>query len=91
MGGTFISPNIRKQSDRIDPTGNVINARTKQIIKPVEPEYVAPVINTVIEDIKNETPISTMSEKINKMVEAKIAEKIDAIVEQRVNDALKNI
>jgi len=39
---TVISPNIRKESVRIDPDGNVINARTKQVIEPVTPEYVAP-------------------------------------------------
>ena len=42
MGKVEISPNIRKTSDRIDPAGNIINARTKQIIKPVESEYIAP-------------------------------------------------
>lgn len=91
MGNVVIASNIKRQSARIDPAGNIIDARTKQIIKTIEPEYVAPIVQKVIEEVKKETPISTMSEKINKMVEAKIAEKIDAIVEQRVNDALKNI
>lgn len=39
----LISPNIKRQSVRIDPAGNIINARTKQVIEPVTPEYVAPV------------------------------------------------
>lgn len=42
MGNVIISPNIKKQSDRIDPQGNVIDKRTKQIIEPVTPEYVPP-------------------------------------------------
>lgn len=39
---TIISPNIKKTSERIDPSGNIINPRTKQIVKPVEPEFVPP-------------------------------------------------
>lgn len=86
MGNTIISSNIKRESVRIDPAGNVINPRTKQIIKPAEPEYVPPI--TKVEEVK---PINNMSDKINKMVEAKIAEKIDAIVAERVNEALKNL
>lgn len=44
MGNVFISPNLKKTSERIDPSGNVINPRTKEIIKPVIEEYVAPVV-----------------------------------------------
>lgn len=36
----FISPNIKKESERIDPAGNIINARTKEIVKPIQTEYV---------------------------------------------------
>lgn len=36
----IISPNIKKQSDRIDTSGNIIDARTKQILKPNLPDYV---------------------------------------------------
>ena len=43
-----ISPNIRKQSDRIDPAGNIINAKTKEIIQPVISEYVPPVITPTV-------------------------------------------
>jgi hypothetical protein len=88
MGNVIVSPNIKKQSDRIDPAGNIINPKTRQVIQPVEPEYVPPAV-PITAEVKKETP--NMSEKINKMVEAKIAEKIDAIVEQRVADALKNL
>lgn len=42
MGNVIISPNIKKQSDRIDPQGNIIDKRTKQIIEAVTPEYVPP-------------------------------------------------
>ena len=38
-----ISPNIKKESARIDPVGNIIDAQTKQVIQPVESEYVPPV------------------------------------------------
>ena len=34
MGGVIISPNIKRQSERIDTFGNVINPATKQVIIP---------------------------------------------------------
>ncbi len=37
---TIISPNIKKVSERIDPQGNVIDPRTKQIIQKNEQDYV---------------------------------------------------
>jgi len=33
-GGTFISPNLKKTREMIDKAGNIIDPRTKQIIKP---------------------------------------------------------
>lgn len=42
MGNVYIDPNLRKTSERIDPQGNIINPRTKQVIQPVEEDYIAP-------------------------------------------------
>jgi hypothetical protein len=42
MGNVYIDPNLRKTSERIDPNGNVINPRTKEVIQPVIEEYVEP-------------------------------------------------
>jgi hypothetical protein len=39
---TFISANLKRTSERIDPSGNVIDPRTKQIVQPIAEEYVAP-------------------------------------------------
>lgn len=39
---TFISPNLKRTSERIDPSGNIINPRTKQVIQQTEPEYIPP-------------------------------------------------
>jgi len=39
---TIISPNLKRESVRIDTQGNEINPRTKQVINPAETEYVAP-------------------------------------------------
>jgi len=39
---TVISPNLKRESVRIDTQGNEINPRTKQVINPAETEYVAP-------------------------------------------------
>lgn len=52
MGGVVVSPNIKRESVRIDPAGNVINPRTKAIVTPVEvevevsPVKVEPVVET---------------------------------------------
>ncbi len=35
-GSTFIAPNLVKKTERLDRFGNVIDPRTKQIIKPVD-------------------------------------------------------
>jgi hypothetical protein len=97
----IISKNLHKTSEQIDINGNVVVPFTKQIIKPVEKEYVptpeqlagtqpqtpqSPTTQLNLQDDK-----SPISDKINALVEAKIKEKIDKIVEQRVNEALKNI
>ena len=100
MGNVIISPNIRKESVRIDPSGNVINPRTKQIITPVEPEYVAPApvvetekIGTIqggVADgveIWQQKPVSKMDEMINKLVEKKVEE----MVAKKVEEALSKL
>lgn len=38
----IISPNIKKESVRIDTAGNVIDPRSKQILVPNTPDYVPP-------------------------------------------------
>lgn len=53
---TIISHNLKKTSDRIDPAGNIINPQTKQIIKAVELEYIAPTPTTAAP----EAPISVV-------------------------------
>jgi hypothetical protein len=39
-GKVVISANIQKVSERLDIDGNVIDPRTKEIIKPKEPETI---------------------------------------------------
>lgn len=41
--GVFISPNIQKESVRINTNGDFINPKTKQVIQEIEPEFVAPI------------------------------------------------
>ena len=87
-GNVVISPNIRRTSVRIDPAGNEINPKTKQVINPVEPEYVPPaVVPTVIEEVKKETPKSKIDEMINKLV----GKKVEEMVAKKVEEALKNL
>ena len=88
---TIISPNLKRTSERIDPAGNVINARTKEIIKPIETEYVPPV--APVEAPQAPTPIvnepsgglSKMDEMINKLVEKKVEEMVAKKVEEALN------
>lgn len=42
MGGVMLSPNIKKTSQRIDPAGNIIDPKTKEVLVPIEQEYVPP-------------------------------------------------
>lgn len=42
MESTYISPNIKKESVRIDPSGNIINPQNKQILQKNEPEFIPP-------------------------------------------------
>lgn len=61
---TIISPNIKKQSDRIDPNGNIIDARTKQVITPVEVEYIPPVEAPVVAPV---APVSVVPPQAREM------------------------
>lgn len=56
-----ISPNIKRTSVRIDPAGNVIDPRTKQIIQPVEPEYVSPVKDATVVQTPQYVPSEPLS------------------------------
>jgi hypothetical protein len=89
MGNVVISGNIKRTSERIDPSGNVINPRTRQIIKPVEPEYIPPaqpIPENLIPSFQ-EVKTSKIDEMINNLVEKKVAE----IVTRKVEEALKNL
>lgn len=87
---TIISPNIKKESERIDPAGNIINPKTKQIIKALEPEFIPPIVQPSQEVIT--TPMenkvgSKIDEMINNLVEKKVAE----IVTRKVEEALSKL
>ena len=79
----IISPNIKKESVRINPAGDIINAKTKQVITPVEPEFVPPNIPTL--DTIIEKPVSKIDDMINKLVEKKIEEIISKKIEEALN------
>lgn len=83
MGNVVISPNIKKESVRIDPSGNIINAKTKEIIKPVEPEYVPPTQN--VESTAQPQPVENKTSKIDDMISKKIEEIINRKIEEALN------
>jgi len=55
----IIANNIRKESARIDPAGNIIDARTKQIIEPVATEYVE---QAPVAPLAPATPVAPVAE-----------------------------
>ncbi len=84
MGNVVIAGNIKRERARIDPAGNIINPRTKQIEIPVEPESMSPVVSQETPEAK---PVSKMDELINKLVEKKIEE----MVAKKVEEALSKL
>ena len=78
MGTVIISPNLKRQSDRIDPSGNIINKITKEIIQPVQEDFVppSPVIQPMVEQ-KVEVNTSKIDEMINRKIEEIVAKKIE--------------
>lgn len=89
MGGVQISGNIKKESVRIDPSGNIINPKTREVIKKAEVDEIPPVINTTLPTGMPERmqPKSKIDEMINKLVEKKVEE----LVAKKVEEALKNL
>lgn len=83
---TIISPNIKKTSERIDPDGNVINPRTKQIVETVEPEYTAPVIENIQ---PNGIPVYT--ENKTSKIDDMISKKIEQIINKKIEEALNKL
>lgn len=82
-GKVVLSPNIKKESVRIDPAGNVINKDTKQIIQPVEPEYVPPTQSSP--EIPTANPYPPKTSKIDEMISKKIEEIINKKIEEALN------
>jgi hypothetical protein len=81
MGRVVISPNITKTSVRIDGRGNEIDPKTKEVIKPAEVPYVPPV------KLEEKPKSDVLGDRIQKMIE----EKVNKIVEAKIEEALKNL
>ena len=85
MGNIVISPNIKKESVRIDINGNEIDPRTKRVIKPVEKPFIpSPEMVKPAEQLAVEQPKS-----LN--IEDMISKKIEALIEKKVNDVLEKL
>ena len=67
----IIDPNIKKVSERINPNGDVINPRTKEIITPNLPEYVEPVQTLATVPQPAPQPVSTTLSIQQQIEEAK--------------------
>lgn len=67
MNNVILSQNIKRVSERIDPSGNVINPVTKQVVIPNTPEYIP-----TVEDMTPKTvaqPISSSPLSIQQQID----------------------
>jgi hypothetical protein len=87
MGKVYIDPNLQKTKVTINPNGDIINPRTKQIIEANVEEKVdmADIQATMA---RAEQP---KEDKIGSLIEAKINEKINALVEKKVEEILSKL
>jgi len=94
MGNVILSPNIKKTSVRIDTSGNIIDKDTKQILEANIPEPTS-IDNTFSVNTQPEAPQSpqtnSFSEKVESIIQAKLASKIDEIVEKKVAEILSKL
>lgn len=94
---TYISPNLKRTSERINTNGDVINPDTKQIIKPIEPEYIEPVpqpgdlVGTINNHGKEEDKIPVYVEKKTSKIDEIISKKIEEIINKKVAEALEKL
>lgn len=92
MGGVIISPNIKRVSERIDPAGNVINPRTKQIIQPVQSEYVPPVMPVQSDQaLRDNLAIAVLTEPKTSKIDEMINRKIEELVAKKIEEALSKL
>lgn len=72
---TIISPNIKKTSERIDPQGNIINPRTKEIIAPNTQEYIpTPEEQAIVSPQATESPVvNVVTGRTLKVIKEEIA------------------
>lgn len=79
-----IASNIKKEKAFIDINGNIINKDTKEIIEPLEEKYIPPVKT-------EQTEKKEGGNKLNELIEKKIASKIDDIISKKIDDILNNL
>lgn len=64
MGDVIISPNIKRESVRINPAGDIINPKTKQIIQPNKPDY-TPTIEEINKSMTPPEPVIPNTTNVN--------------------------
>lgn len=97
MGQVIISPNIKKESARINVQGDEINPKTKEVLVPKEKEYVPtpedlkkPEVRVQVPQGKAGPPENPLAEMIKKQVNAAVQEAIkDIDISKMVSDAIK--
>ena len=88
-----ISPNIRKESVRLNINGDIIDPHTKQVIKPNAPDYIPTrqeieaQINAPVEEVFR--PISTPETKLTISQQIEEAKKHLADLELQKQDEIK--
>lgn len=82
-----IASNIKKEKAFIDINGNIVNKDTKEIIEPLEEKYIPPAKTEQTE----QTEKKEGGNKLNELIEKKIASKIDDIISKKIDDILNNL
>lgn len=81
----FISPNIKRISERIDTAGNIIDARTKQVLKSNTPEYVP-----TDEEVAARNPVANTVQEVP--LNAPQAPTLNAMtIQQQIDEAKQNV
>lgn len=88
MGNVYISPNVKKVSERIDTSGNVIDPGTKQVIKRNIPDEVEPTPVVVEAPVVSSTPTSIQDEIAQ--AEARV-EQLKELKKQKIEEMKKQL
>ncbi len=92
MGNVYISPNVKKVSERIDTSGNVIDPGTKQVIKRNIPDEVEPTPIVVEAPVQSPVVSSTPTSIQDEIAQAEArVEQLKQLKKQKIEEMKKQL